>query len=250
MATLTLAPSPVRPRRTSAARMPDSAYMPVAMSATEMPTRDGFLGAGDADQPGLRLDQQIVRLLLRERAALAVAGDVADNELRVPRREIGMAQAEPCRGTRREVLQQHIGAVDQPIQHLRRVGMLQVQRDAALAAIEPDEEAGLAMHEAVVATREIALAGALHLDYVGAEVGQVAAADRRRHRVFQRDDADAFQGSHDRICLPGVIRQESAADCRCQSAMRGGGGECRGNARGSGKDRVARSRAVASHERD
>ena len=41
MAILTLAPSPVRPRRTRAARMPDSAYMPVAMSAAEMPTRDG-----------------------------------------------------------------------------------------------------------------------------------------------------------------------------------------------------------------
>ena len=105
-----------------------------------------------------------------------------------------MAQAEASGGAGREVLQQHIGAADQPIQDVRRFGMLQVERDAALAAIEPDEEAGLAVHEAVVVPREVALAWALHLDDIGAEVGQVPAADRRRHRVFEGDDADAFEG--------------------------------------------------------
>ena len=72
--------------------------------------------------------------------------------------------------------------------------MLHVERDAALAAVQPDEEAGLAVHEAVVGAGEVALARALDLDDIGAEVGQVAGADRRRHRVFERDDADAFEG--------------------------------------------------------
>ena len=123
MAIFTLAPSPVRPRRTSAARMPDSAYIPVAMSAAEIPTRDGrILRAGDADQAGFRLDQQIVRLLLRERPALAIARDVADDQFRMSRGEVGVAQAETRGGTRGEVLQQHIGAADQPVQHLCRLG--------------------------------------------------------------------------------------------------------------------------------
>ena len=44
MATFTFAPCPVRARRSSADRMPVSAYIPVAMSAAEMPTRDGVSG--------------------------------------------------------------------------------------------------------------------------------------------------------------------------------------------------------------
>ena len=130
-----------------------------------------------------------------------------------------MAEAEAGGGAGGEVLQQHVGVGEQLRQHLGRLGMLEVQRDAALAAIEPDEEAGLPVHEAVVGAGEVALAGPLHLDHVGAEVGQVAAADRRRHRVFQRDDADAFEGSHDRACLLRFRREESPAPRGCQSAI-------------------------------
>jgi len=72
--------------------------------------------------------------------------------------------------------------------------MLQVERNAAFAAIEPNEEAGLAVHVAVVVTREVALTWAFHLDDIGTEVGHVPAADRRRHGVFEGDDADAFEG--------------------------------------------------------
>ncbi len=104
-----------------------------------------------------------------------------------------MAQAETRGGTRSEVLQQHIGAADQPVQHLCRLGVLQVERDAALAAVEPDEEARLAVHVAVIGAGEVALARALHLDDIGAKVGHVAAADGRRHRVFERDNTDTFQ---------------------------------------------------------
>ena len=169
------------------------------MSAAEMPTREGVsCGAGDADQAEFRLDQQVVGLLLRERPALAVARDVADDELRVARREVGVAQAEAGGGAGCEVLQQHIGAANQPIQYLRRFRMLQVERDAALAAIEPNEEAGLTVHVAVVVTREVALTRALHLDDIGTEIGHVTAADRCRHSVFEGDDADAFEGSHGR----------------------------------------------------
>ncbi len=64
----------------------------------------------------------------------------------------------------REVLQQHVGALQQPIQHVARLFVLQVQRDRPLGAVEPDEMAGKAVHEAVIGAREIALARALDLD--------------------------------------------------------------------------------------
>ena len=64
--------------------------------------------------------------------------------------EVGVAQPEARGRAGREVLQQHVGTADQPVQHLRRLGMLQVERDAALAAIEPDEEAGLPVDVIVV----------------------------------------------------------------------------------------------------
>src|SRR6185503_4686043 len=44
-----VAPSPVRPRRTSAARIDEKAYMPAAISATGMPAFDGESGVPVTD---------------------------------------------------------------------------------------------------------------------------------------------------------------------------------------------------------
>jgi hypothetical protein len=72
-----------------------------------------------------------------------------------------------------------------------------VQRDAALAAIQPNEEAGLTVDKAVVGAREVALTGALDLDDIGAQVGEVARTNWRRHRVLECNDTDAFKWEHD-----------------------------------------------------
>ena len=49
------------------------------------------------------------------------------------------------------------------------------------------------MRERVVAAREIAF-GPLDLDHARAGIGEPAGAGRRRDRLFQRDDEQAFEG--------------------------------------------------------
>ena len=73
--------------------------------------------------------------------------------------------------------------------------MLEVERQAFLRAVGPDEVRGQAAHALVVAAREVADAGALDLDHARAEVGELARAERRRDRVLERDDGDAIERS-------------------------------------------------------
>jgi hypothetical protein len=81
-------------------------------------------------------------------------------------------------------------------EHVGRFGMLQVERDAFLRAIRPHEVRREPVGAFVVGTREVAAAGPLHLDDARAQVGQLARAERRRDRVLEGDDGDAFQGFH------------------------------------------------------
>ena len=62
--------------------------------------------SGDADQAGLRLDQQVVSLLVAVGAVGSVARDVADDDRRLLRREHFIAQAEArgCAGSNEAAL--------------------------------------------------------------------------------------------------------------------------------------------------
>jgi hypothetical protein len=74
--------------------------------------------------------------------------------------------------------------------------MLDVQGDASLASVEPDEEARLTVDEGVVVTGKISLAYPLYLDDLSPEVGHMTRADRCRNRMFECHDADAFERVH------------------------------------------------------
>ena len=154
----------------------------------------GCLGrAGDRQETGLALDQQVVRLLVAVGAVVAVAGDVADDQLRVPGVQRFERQAHARGGAGRQVLQQHIGAGQQIHQRGQGVGILQVEREAFLAAVGPHEVRGLTVHAGVVGTREVAHARPLHLDDTRAQVGQLAAGKGRGDGVLERDDGDAVK---------------------------------------------------------
>ena len=77
--------------------------------------------------------------------------------------------------------------------------MLDVERQALLRAVGPDEVRGQAAHALVVAAREVADAGTLDLDDAGAEVGELAGGERRGDGVLAGDDGDSVQGLHNRI---------------------------------------------------
>src|SRR5207248_6428714 len=68
-----------------------------------------------------------------------------------------------------------------------------VECEAAFAVIEPDEIAGEAVGEAIVAAREIACAPALDLDDASAQVGEVATAQGCGHCLLERNDLDPGQ---------------------------------------------------------
>ena len=72
-------------------------------------------------------------------------------------------------------------------------GVLEVELDAFLAAVEPDEVGGLAVYGRVVAAGEVACAGPLDLDHARAEVGELPGGERRGDRMLQGDHEDAVQ---------------------------------------------------------
>jgi hypothetical protein len=109
-----------------------------------------------------------------------------------------VAHAQPRGGAGREVLHQHVGARHQALHHGQRGRLLQVEREALLAAVRPDEVRAEAACAAVVAARLVAAAGAFDLDHARAQVGQLPGAERRRDDVLEREHGDAFERSHRR----------------------------------------------------
>src|SRR5581483_11316959 len=96
--------------------------------------------------------------------------------------------------------------------------MLHVERQAFLGAVGPHEMRGETLHAVVVGAREIAHAGTLDLDHARTEVGELARAERRRDRVLERDDGDAFERTHGE-----PARTSAASPARAHRCTRGSG---------------------------
>jgi hypothetical protein len=107
---------------------------------------------------------------------------------------VRQAHARRCTGS--EVLDQHVGFGQQLVEHGRRGAVLEVEREAFLAAVGPDEVRRKAFDARVVAASEVARARSFDLDDAGALVGELARAERCRDRVLEGDDGDAFECSH------------------------------------------------------
>ena len=89
------------------------------------------------------------------------------------------------------VLDEHVGALDQPYQRRLAGVRFHVEGGAALVAVHHGEGGGFPVVDGLVAADIVAMGQALHLDHVGAHVGQQKPARRRRHDVAHLDDADA-----------------------------------------------------------
>ncbi len=150
--------------------------------------------AGDRAGPGLRLGEQVVGTRARVRAALAVAGDAHDDQPGVGGPQLCGAEAEAGGGARRQVLHYHVGARREARQRLAAQGVLEVESHRLLVPVGPDEIGAHPVDHVVVAAGEVAAGAVLHLDDPGAEVAQVAGADRRGDGLLDRDDGDATQG--------------------------------------------------------
>ena len=148
-----------------------------------------LLGARDGHHARLALNQQIVGFLVPIRPRVAVAGDIADDERRIGLPQSVRSERQPCRGAGRKVLDEYVGARQQPRQDLFRLRLLEIQRQRLLRAVQPDEMTRHALDRCVVRTGEVSSARALDLDHTRAEVSQVSAwqaAPQRPARVRRR----------------------------------------------------------------
>src|SRR6202041_1233628 len=105
-------------------------------------------------------------------------------------------------GTRGQVLDEHVGAVDEPADQVTVAWVLEVELDALLAPVQPDDVAGLAEGGAIVAAGEVAAARPFDLDDPRAEVSELTGGEGRGHGLLKGDDSETVEGmSHDvKLC--------------------------------------------------
>ena len=130
-----------------------------------------FRRAGDRDEARLALHQQVVGLLVAIGTVGAVAGDIADDQAGKV-----AAQAGVVRPSRAAAPGPFCTSTSAPASSLRSSAgrlVLEVERQAFLGTVGPDEVRGLAPHARIVGAGEITAAGAFDLDHARTEVGQL-----------------------------------------------------------------------------
>src|SRR5690606_8961536 len=124
------------------------------------------------------------------------------------------------RSARSKVLYQHVSLGQQLVEYLGGFLLLDVQGQAFLGTVGPDEMRGQAIDTLVVAPGEVTGTGPLHLDHPGAEVGQLARAERRGDGVLEADHGDAVEGTR--------LGSRSVHKGFLQSSIQTGDGPCVG----------------------
>ena len=151
--------------------------------------------ATDRRKPALGLHQQVVSLHVRVGIARAIAGNIDGDQPPVFFAQCPGAEAGARGRARREVLDEHVGLRDQPVQKRGVPGILDVGDEALLAPVQPDEIGREPVDRRVVASREIAL-GAFDLDDARARVRETRRAIGRGDRLFEGNDEQAGERLH------------------------------------------------------
>ncbi|MEK7859941.1 MAG: hypothetical protein AAB284_01135, partial [Chloroflexota bacterium] len=129
--------------------------------------------AGDAHEARDGLHDDVERRPIRVRPGLPPAADRRVDKPVVRLEEGGGGEAEVGHRPGAEVLDDDVGASRQAPEELLPLVGLEVEGEAALVAVEPDELAALAVEHGREAPRQVAGAGLFDLDAVGAEVGEL-----------------------------------------------------------------------------
>ena len=128
-------------------------------------------------QAGEPLDDDVVARAVCLRALAAKRRVIAVDQPRVDFGERFVADAELFANVRPVVDQHHVHIGHQPAHYLLRFRLRQVERKAALAAIERDVAAAFGRHELGEEAPGLALRR-LDLDHIGAHIGQQHAPER------------------------------------------------------------------------
>ena len=158
--------------------------------------------AGDAHQPAHGLDQEVVAGARGVGAALAEASDGAVDQARVDGVEAGVVQAVLLQAAGLEVFQHDVGFGRELLQLLLAFGAGHVDGDGALVAVGAEKVGrfarGLAVRILQVGrapgTGVVAVAGALDLDHIGAQIAQNLAGPGAGQHAGEIEHADAGQG--------------------------------------------------------
>src|SRR6185295_10732967 len=113
---------------------------------------------------------------------------------RIERVDALPGQAHAIERAWREILDQHVAALDQAFEDLHALLVLAVDGDRTLVVVEHGEvERICALHVDQLAARNVTNTRPLHLDYVRAEPGEQLRAGRTRLHVREIENADAFE---------------------------------------------------------
>src|SRR5215472_7849501 len=143
------------------------------------------------------LEQRLVAGAVLPRPRAAEGGDRAVDEARVDRREVVVAETEALHRARAEVLDEDVGAAGERLHDLRALRGLEIERHAALVAIEEQIGRRLAVLVGRPRPRLVAGAGVFHLDDVGAEIGKQGSAPGSRDDAGEIDHANAVEGQEE-----------------------------------------------------
>src|SRR5262245_9084911 len=150
--------------------------------------------AGDAHGAPHGLRDGLVALVVAIRPVGAEALDAREHEAGVDLAERGIAEAQPLDDAGTEVLQQHVGRLQQGAEDVLAARVLQIDRQAPLVRVERQVEKAIGVGTVLQrVSRRVALARLLDLDDVRTQPGQHLAAGRPRLVVGEIDDPDARQ---------------------------------------------------------
>ena len=152
--------------------------------------------AGQGKEARLRLHQVVESGPRATLAFPSVGRDMGADDPRVGRREIRIGQAQLARLVAAQVVHEGIRRRNEPMQHRLSVGVLEIEGQRALVAVEGLEDMRVLLAQVVRPQRAAgiaALGGVLDLDHVGAEIREVARGVRAGSPVFGGDDAQPFE---------------------------------------------------------
>src|SRR5262249_41598368 len=127
---------------------------------------------------------------------LPIAGDRAVDDPGIDPGDRLVVEAEPRHHAWAELLDQHVRARDQRIEPRPFDRILEVERDALLAAIEPREACALAAPFRPMRAHLLAAPGRLDLHHLGAGFGEQKRGQRPRQQGREVEHEQALERSH------------------------------------------------------
>ena len=150
--------------------------------------------AGNAHQAPLGLGDGIVARQFLQRPRMSVSGYRGVDESRKPRRQRRIVESEPLQRSWLKILDEHISARQERFEDAPACGVLEVEREALLVAVDAEEVHALAIDEGRTPRPRVVAAGwMLDLDDACAHVGQHERAVRPGHDASQVEYRDSGQ---------------------------------------------------------